>query len=84
MIATLSTPVFIAAALLAVAVIRVSLAKGFAAATMLRRQLILCRDVRTVTVRRERARACPVVMARPTRRPVRPAPALPARRRVAA
>jgi hypothetical protein len=86
MLATLSTLVFLGAATLAAAVISVSLAKGFAAASMLRRQLAFCDDVRTVTVRHERVRARLAPTARAPRRPVWLAPALvaPARQRVAA
>ena len=86
MLATFLILAFLAVGTLAVAVISASLAKGFAAASMLRRQLALCNDVRTVTVRHERTRTRPVTMARSPRRPVRPAPAFaaPARQRVAA
>lgn len=86
MLATLFTLAFLAAATLAVAVISASLAKGFAAAATLRRQLALCGDVRTVTVRHERTRVRMVATARAPRRPARLAPALaaPTRRRVAA
>lgn len=86
MLATLSTLAILAAAVLAIAVIAASLAKGVAAATMLRRRLALCGDVRTVTVRHERTRARPVATVRSSRRPLRPAPALaaPIRQRVAA
>ena len=86
MLASLSTFLFLSAAVLAVAVISASLAKGFAAVAMLRQQLALGSDVRTVTVRHERARARPLATARAPRRPVRLAPVLAARwrRRVAA
>ena len=86
MLATFLILAFLAAAILAVAVISASLAKGWAAASMLRRQLDLCCEVRTVTVRHERARVRPVAMARAPRRPVRlaPIPAVPSRGRVAA
>ena len=76
MLATLLTLAFLAVAILAVAVISASFAKGLAAASMLRQQLALCSDIRTVTVRHERARAHPVAMARSARRPARSAPAL--------
>ena len=86
MLATLMTLAFVAAGLLAAAVISASLAKGFAAASMLRQQLALRSDVRTVMVRQERARPHFVATARSPRRPVRLAPAFatPARLRVAA
>jgi len=50
MLATFLTIVFLAASALAGAVIAASLAKGFAAATTLRRHLALCSDVRLVTL----------------------------------
>jgi hypothetical protein len=82
----LATLLFLAIAGLAIAVIGASLAKGMAAASVLRRQLALCGDVRMVTVRHERIRARPAAMARPSRRPARPAPvpAVRPRQRVAA
>ena len=87
MLAALLTPVLIAAALLALATIVVSLAKGFAAVSHLRRQLAAAGHSRMVTVRHERTvRARPVATVRAARRPSRPVPALApqARRRVAA
>ena len=72
MFATLLTLTFLALAMLAMAVIAASLAKGFAAAVTLRQQLALCGDARRVTIRHEHIRARPAVMARSTRRPVRP------------
>ena len=59
MLATLMTIAFAAAAVLALAVIAASLAKGFAAAASLRRHIALCRDDREVTVRHGRALARP-------------------------
>ena len=85
MLATLLILAFLAAAVLATAVISATLAKGFAAVASVRRQLARCCDERMVTVRHERIRARPVVTARVSRRPVRPT-FLPAasRQRVAA
>jgi len=86
MLAMLLTLTFLAAAVMAVAVISASLAKGFAAATGLRRQLALCSDLRIVTVGHEHARVRAVATARSPRRPVRQASlvAIRARQRVAA
>ena len=86
MFATLLTFAFLAAGLLALAVISASLAKGFAAAGALRQQLAFCSDVRMISVRHERTRARAVVTARSPRRPIRQVPilAIRARQRVAA
>lgn len=73
MLATLLMLAFLAAAVLATAVISASLAKGFAAVASVRRQLAQCGEERLVTVRHERIRARPVVMARVSRRQLRPA-----------
>jgi hypothetical protein len=59
MFAALMTLAFAAAAVLALAVIAVSLATGFAAAASLRRQIALCEDERVVTIRHGRAFAHP-------------------------
>jgi hypothetical protein len=59
MLAALMTIAFAATAILAIAVITASLAKGFAAAAALRRQIALCPDERVVTVRHGRALAHP-------------------------
>jgi hypothetical protein len=87
MFAMFVTLAFLAIAGLAMAVITASLAKGFAAASMLRRQLALVDDVQMVTVRRERpSRVRLTATVRPSRRALRPAPALaaPARQRAVA
>ena len=87
MLATLLTLAFLAAATLAAAVIATSLAKGFAAASSLRRQLAVCEDVLWVTVRHERAAPVRgIIPARVSPRSVRPAVSLPHRpaRRAAA
>ena len=72
MLATLLILAFLAAAVLATAVISASLAKGFAAVATVRRQLARCGDERVATVRHEHIRPRPVVTARASRRPVRP------------
>lgn len=87
MIALLFTLAFIAAAVLALATIAASFAKGLAAASELRQQLALCADTRMITVRhRDAVRQRPVIAMRPLRRSTRPmsAPVAPARRTVAA
>jgi hypothetical protein len=87
MFAMFVTLAFLAIVGLAMAVITASLAKGFAAVSMLRRQLALADEVRMVTVRHERPiRARPTATVRPSRRALRPAPALaaPARQRAVA
>lgn len=81
MLATLMTFAFLAAATFATGVICASLAKGFAAATILRRQLALGDEARTITVRHEQSRARTAVMARTSRRVIRPGPVLAARSR---
>ena len=83
MLATLMTIAFAAAAVLALAVIAASLAKGFAAAASLRRQIALCRDEREVTVRHGRTLARSFAEhgfspARASRRKTRPLAHLPA------
>ena len=79
MLAMLLTLAFTAVAALAIAVISASFAKGFAAVTVLRRQIALCNSERTVTVRHGRtARARPVAM-RVSRRPIRPVVVAPVR-----
>lgn len=87
MLATLMTFAFLAVAALAVAVIAASLAKGFAAASFLRRQLAVCGNERLVTVRHQRATVVSgVIPARVSQRPVRSAAPLlhrPARRAAA-
>jgi hypothetical protein len=87
MLAMLLTIVFLAAAVLALATIAASFAKGFVAVSSMRRQLALCEEGRMVTIRHERAvPARAVVTLRAGRRPSRPASALApqARRRAAA
>ena len=87
MLATLMTFAFLAATGLAAAVIAAALAKGFAAAPFLRRQLAVCGDERLVTVRHQRAASISgVIPARVSQRPVRSAAPLlhrPARRAAA-
>ena len=86
MLAPLLTVVFLAATALAGAVIAVSLAKGLAAASSLRRQLAVCSDERLLTVRHQRVVALRVAPTRVAQRPVRSPAALPHRpaRRAAA
>jgi len=87
MIAALLAPVLVVAAFLAVATIAASLVKGFAAVTLLRRELAMTGDSRAVTIRHGRivgARAVSTVRAgRRVSRPA-PAPAQQPRRRAAA
>ena len=87
MLAALLIPLLLAAALLAVATIAASLAKGIAAVSLLRRRLADASDSRAVTIRHERlVRVRQVATVRAARRPSRPVPVLapPAPRRVAA
>ena len=79
MLATLLTLAFTAAAVLAIAVISTSFAKGLAAWTMLRQQIALCEGERTVTVRHQRMIHAQQVTMRGSRRPLRPVVAAPAR-----
>ena len=87
MLAPLMTFAFLAAAALAAAVIAASLAKGFAAASFLRRQLAACGDEQWVTVRHQRATVVSgVIPVRVSQRPIRSAAPLlhrPARRAAA-
>lgn len=81
------TLAFLAAAVLAAAVIAASLAKGFAAASSLRRQWGLCGDGRLVTIRHQRLAVIRgITPARASQRPARSPAVLPQRRdrRVAA
>src|SRR5690348_72277 len=81
MLATFLTLAFLSATLLAGAVIAVSLAKGFAAASSLRRQLALCEQERWVTVRHQRAAPAKVLATARTNRTVRAAVTAPMRSR---
>jgi hypothetical protein len=76
-----ATLLFLAIAALSIAVIGATVAKGLAAASLLRRRLALCSDTRLLTVRHERVRARPAAMARPSRHPARPSPVPVARSR---
>jgi hypothetical protein len=81
MLAVLLTLTFLAAAFLAGAVIAVSLAKGFAAASSLRGQLALCEQERWVTVRHQRAAPAKVLATARTNRTLRAAATAPMRSR---
>ena len=81
MFAPFLTLTFLAAAVLAAAVIAASLAKGLAAASSLRRQLVLCHDERLVTIRHQRLAVIRgITPARASQRPARSPAALPQRR----
>lgn len=87
MLAMLMTLVFLAAAVLALATIAASFAKGLAAVSSVRRQLALCEEGRMATIRHERlmpARAA--IILRTARRSSRPGATLApqARRRAVA
>lgn len=74
MLAMLLTFAFLTTAALATAVIASSLAKGFAAASSLLKQLAVCDDTRTVVVRHERlAVSRAIIPARLSHRPIRTA-----------
>jgi len=80
-------PIFLATAVLSLAVIVFALAKGVAAASLLGRELAHCSDFRTATVRVKRdSRTSPFIAARQPRRTGRQAAPLPLplRQRVAA
>ena len=79
MLAILLTLAFTAAAVLAIAVIFASFAKGVAAWATLRQQIALCEGKRTVTVRHQRMIHAQQVTMRGSRRPLRPVVAAPVR-----
>jgi hypothetical protein len=86
MLATLLTLSFASAGTVALTVIGLSLVKGFAAASALRRQFALCSGTREVTIRHQRAPVARTAIVRASRQPSRLVPVLAkqAPRRVAA